>query len=209
MAKKVYIVGGANIAQEYALMFLERGYSLTSDIGSADLVQFTGGADVDPSFYGEEKHPRTSSNLGRDYTEAEVFHKAKSLDKPMTGICRGGQFLNVMNGGAMYQHINNHCRVHDMHVEGTIIPVTSTHHQQMIPHESGQVLGVAYESTIREYMQGGVLRDDGRADDEDDIEVVFYPDTKCLCFQPHPEFRSAPEACTDMYFTLLKKYLEV
>ncbi|MNY79889.1 hypothetical protein D3C86_2207250 [compost metagenome] len=41
-------------------------------------------------------------------------------------------------------------------------------------------------------------------EDEPDTEVVYYPDTKSLCFQPHPEFFRADHECFKYYFDCIE-----
>ena len=100
--KKVYVVGEA---KHYASFITN--IKLVDDITTADIVVFTGGEDVDPSLYNAEKHPKTYSNLARDLYEKEMFEKIKP-HQLVIGICRGSQFLCVMNGGKLIQHVNGH-----------------------------------------------------------------------------------------------------
>ncbi|MCG7335709.1 gamma-glutamyl-gamma-aminobutyrate hydrolase family protein [Sporosarcina sp. ACRSM] len=75
----------------------------------ADLIDglfLTGGGDIDPLLFGEEPHP----NLGqvtpaRDIVELELARQMMNCDKPILGICRGLQVLNVAAGGTIYQDI--------------------------------------------------------------------------------------------------------
>ena len=62
--RKIYVVGGAT---NYANWI--NNSELTNDMSKADIVLFTGGCDVDPSFYGKEKNPETYSNIERDINE--------------------------------------------------------------------------------------------------------------------------------------------
>lgn len=101
-------------------------------------VLFTGGTDVDPDLYGEKPHPRTSPpDFERDAFEQSVWEWAKTNDIPCFGICRGSQFLYVMNGGTLRQHIEGHgiMGTHKVWAPGHIrsthmsLDMTSTHHQ--------------------------------------------------------------------------------
>ena len=67
---------------------------------------FTGGQDVDPQLYGEALKP-TCGELcpARDTLERELLNRALEQDKPILGICRGLQFLNVDLGGTLYQDL--------------------------------------------------------------------------------------------------------
>ena len=67
---------------------------------------FTGGHDVDPALYGEEKGPFCGPQNGdRDVLEKAVFAYALEKDLPVFGICRGIQLINALCGGTLYQDI--------------------------------------------------------------------------------------------------------
>lgn len=181
---KVFIVGGG---VAYAHMFIQYGWEIADSLWDADLVQFTGGADVTPALYGE-KNIASGNSPRRDIEEAGYFAIARRMHKPMAGICRGGQFLNVMCGGSMIQDVDGHA-IHGTHMlDVSGVKVTSTHHQAMEPADTRNTDYYIVD------CHGGVN------------EVLYYPDNECLCFQPHPEFNGYDE-CTEYYFKLLKEYL--
>tara|TARA_Y100001973_G_scaffold106774_1_gene187455 strand:+ start:3060 stop:3680 length:621 start_codon:yes stop_codon:yes gene_type:complete len=204
---KVYVLG---MAPAYVAMFeRQEGFKVVNSLNQADAVQFTGGEDVTPSLYNELRHPRTYNNEARDKIESDVFETCLGK-KHMLGICRGSQFLNVMNGGRTYQDVNNHAisGTHACFSEllGTHVEVTSTHHQIMRPHKRGEVDGWAWKlATRKEHMdyEGNITT---ALNDPKDIEAVFYEDTRCLCFQPHPEFAGA-HSTRDYYFSLINHFL--
>ena len=207
MSKKVHIVEGN---ASFTKMFVARGFEIVPGIDKADFVQFTGGSDVNPSLYGEARHPTTHYNSERDQREARIFDMCVARGIPMAGICRGGQFLNVMCGGAMYQNVDNHA-LPGTHLTvnletGGFIACTSTHHQMMRPTDEAEILGVASESTHYEYMQDGRIKYH-RPDRGQDVEVVFYPKQKALCFQPHPEYMDPHSVCQGWYFRLIENKL--
>ena len=181
---------------EYETMYLERGFKIVDKLELADLVQFTGGSDVTPALYGEEAHLHTHSNKARDDCEMLLYAAALRMEKPMVGICRGGQFLNVMNGGKMNQHINGHCNSHDITYEDIqggmqFVHVSSTHHQHMLHNkELGQVIAYSAGTDAPENIE----------------EVVYYDYTNCLCFQPHPEMRGFGE-CQEFFFDVMDAFL--
>jgi len=72
------------------------------------LVVFTGGEDVHPSFYGGRDCGISQTNKQRDSYEIVIFNYCLRNGIKMAGICRGIQFLNVMAGGFMYQHVTGH-----------------------------------------------------------------------------------------------------
>lgn len=218
--RKVLIVDGSTA---YSRMFTAMGWSITDNMHEADLVQFTGGEDVSPLFYKEANHPRTGNNINRDLREKAIYEKAQELGIACTGICRGGQFLNVMNGGKMFQHVDGHAtgRGHTAYMYGYMFPihVTSTHHQMMRPNYDADVhvLMTAGESTFKEFMGTDIIRMETKKNDDrvrkglfvthlPDIESLYYPDSNTLCFQPHPEFAEAG-LCREAYFHLINNYL--
>lgn len=200
----VFIVG-----QDYSIeqMFIRAGWNLVNTIDDfTDLIQFTGGADVDPSYYGETRHAATQSKPSRDAAEAAIYNEWV-LTVPMAGICRGAQFLNVMNGGKLWQHVTKHA-ISATHKAFCLdkkesLEVTSTHHQMMIPAMDATVLMTAdlrgQKSTALETV----------VNSDEDCEAVYYPVTATLCYQPHPEYVSADHPCQEKYFEYLAEYLGV
>ncbi len=76
--------------------------------GLCDLCQgflLTGGQDVKPSYYGEKSLPGLVSCQVRDRMERMVLKHALKKDKPVLGICRGIQLMNVYLGGSLYQDL--------------------------------------------------------------------------------------------------------
>lgn len=204
--RKVFIVGGG---YGYAKMFLSNCWEIADNADEADLIQFTGGEDVTPYIYWEQKHPYTFNNEERDEEEGAVYENAIMNNIPMAGICRGGQFLNVMNGGKMFQHVTNHTRDHfaTYCVDGREILVTSTHHQMMRPAPHGQVFLVAQQEGTKEWFPKGAEKPfKAPVGAFLDTEGVYYPDTNSLCFQPHPEFyKEGP--LVDLYFEVINKFI--
>jgi GMP synthase-like glutamine amidotransferase len=199
--KTVYIEDGS---YAYAALFKRLGFAITKVLEEASLVCFTGGADVSPDMYGDKQHPFTQNDEWRDAKEERLFHATKDLNIPMVGICRGGQFLNVMSGGRMYQHVQAHTRSHlitDART-GETVYVSSTHHQMIMPSPKAVIVATAALGGEREWYDGDVFKKDVS---KEDIEVVYYPDTKALCFQPHPEFSSPEYDGMVTYFDKLLK----
>lgn len=191
----------------YSKLFARLGHREVLSMDQADLVVFTGGADVTPSLYHAAKHRTTGNDPRRDDVEIKYFDKAVERELPMVGICRGGQFLNVMSGGAMYQDVEKHCGPHEITdlESGETVLVSSTHHQMMKPSPEGILVASSTLGGGREWFDGQIFKKDIS---DEDIEVVFYPHTRALCFQPHPEF--VGEIYTGMvrYFeTCLKRYI--
>lgn len=120
-------------------------------LSAVDGLLLTGGDDLDPALYGEEPEKVKELNPFRDYFEWELVRLAHEMKKPIFGICRGLQLLNVYFGGTLWQdlegqakikHVQDSCPDYPIHsvdiVPGsflekatgrTTIRVNSYHHQ--------------------------------------------------------------------------------
>lgn len=74
---------------------------------SVDGIIFTGGADVLPKYYEEDPIEQIGLTYEpRDEFEIALLKAGKTLHKPILGICRGMQIINVALGGSLYQDLN-------------------------------------------------------------------------------------------------------
>lgn len=103
--------GYLNGLQEFDLLpimlpFTNASSDLKQILDMCDGFLFTGGHDVDPSCYLEEiLYKNVVSCSYRDEMEYTLMKMVIEADKPMLGICRGHQLLNVVNGGTLYQDL--------------------------------------------------------------------------------------------------------
>ena len=75
-------------------------------LDTLDGILFSGGGDIDPSVWNEERHPEAGGfDQERDDFELQAVPKVVARDMPMLGICRGIQSINVALGGTLYQDI--------------------------------------------------------------------------------------------------------
>lgn len=71
-----------------------------------DGLLLSGGGDIDPKLYGEERIPECGEiEAGRDEEELDAARWALDQGVPILGVCRGLQILNVLHGGTLYQDI--------------------------------------------------------------------------------------------------------
>ncbi|WP_152656653.1 gamma-glutamyl-gamma-aminobutyrate hydrolase family protein [Oceanobacillus sp. CFH 90083] len=71
-----------------------------------DGLYLPGGYDIDPSLFQEEPNPHLGTIIPeRDRLEKEIIPHFLDKDKPVLGVCRGCQILNVVTGGTMYQDL--------------------------------------------------------------------------------------------------------
>ena len=97
----VYKAGGQPLLIPY--IDCDDEFSLVSLL---DGIMFTGGDDIDPVYYGEVTHPKLGKiNPIRDEFELKLCRLALEENKPVLGICRGVQVMNVALGGTLYQDL--------------------------------------------------------------------------------------------------------
>ena len=168
-------------------------YELEYLVSQCDGILFTGGMDIEPSLFGEEKWNDTvQTTPDRDRSESLIFRLAEERDLPILGICRGIQMMNVYYGGTLYQDIPtqapsdvahsmappHHRTCHSCIIEpGTplhaltgqdVIQVNSHHHQA--------VKDVAPGFAVMGRCADGI------------IEAIWNPGKKfCWAVQWHPE----------------------
>jgi putative glutamine amidotransferase len=71
-----------------------------------DGLLLSGGEDVSPEQYGEApRRPEWAGNPQRDRFERELFEAFAARTRPILGVCRGLQLLNVAQGGSLYQDL--------------------------------------------------------------------------------------------------------
>ena len=104
MAQAVWRGGGRPIP----LLDLRDREALEEALADVDGLVLQGGADVAPISYGEQPiKPEWRGDAVRDRFEVAAIEVALALGKPILGICRGVQVMNVALGGSLYQDINH------------------------------------------------------------------------------------------------------
>jgi putative glutamine amidotransferase len=89
-----------------APLLVPPGAAVEETVGAVDALIFSGGSDLDPELYGEERHPETTGVVReRDDFELALMEAALARDMPILAICRGSQVLNVALGGDLEQHV--------------------------------------------------------------------------------------------------------
>ena len=71
-----------------------------------DGLLLCGGGDIDPAYYGQENYACGKIKPERDVNDIVLAKAFIEAGKPIMGICRGHQILNVMFGGTLIQHIS-------------------------------------------------------------------------------------------------------
>jgi gamma-glutamyl-gamma-aminobutyrate hydrolase PuuD len=160
-------------------------------------VLLTGGEDVNPALYGQERHPMTEpSDDVRDAEESRVIASALALDLPLLAICRGQQILNVQHGGSLIQHVENV----NLHQASPADKSQPAHHVDIVPGTLlAEIAGAARWDVNSRHHQaldrvGPGLRVTARSADGV-IEAVERPGMRfMLAVQWHPEDQSPVSA---------------
>ena len=177
---------------------LEFSESPRAVLEQIDAVLLTGGGDVDPVFYGQERHPSVfDAEPGRDEFEIDLARRAMDANIPLLAICRGSQVLNVAAGGTLVQDIPSavatdlahslevpkDCIAHDIQIAansrlhaalGSVVEAGCTCRVNSRHHQSVGALGKRFVASAT--APDGV------------IEAIEAPDARfCVGVQWHPE----------------------
>lgn len=202
----VYVVPGMNGDRFF------QNHRNVREIEEADVVVFTGGADINPAIYGKEAHHTTYFSRQRDEYEIEAFNMMRS-DQLAVGLCRGCQLLCALNGGILIQNVSNHagCGQHRIHnSKGKTYPIVSIHHQMIYPWDLPETdYDVLYwaDHLSRYYEGDGIDLEVIKNNVEPEI-TVFHREglPKCLAIQGHPEMMehgATTDLINDLIYDLL------
>ena len=173
---------------------------------TADGFLFAGGVDIDPSYYGETKYNDTVEiDPVRDEIEAAAVPLALSSGKPVLGICRGIQSVNVFSGGSLYQDIPSQYNTVLKHRQNESAE-TGTH--KVITEPGSLIRKIAGESTYtNSFHHQGVKKPSplfsvtARAEDGMIEAMEGKGDNFVLLVQWHPEFTSGTNEVSARIFS--------
>lgn len=189
-----FVLPGAFYGSVVGLM-AEAGYTKAASVEEADIVVFIGGSDINPSLYDQKNVASGGINTVRDDLEVSVYKAARAAGKICFGICRGAQFLHAMNGGKLWQDVNNHGgRDHaiiDLDEDVRVV-ATSLHHQMLQQNDRIEIIAVTEEKVATHFRDDSTDVTLGKSPESAllEIEAGAYADTKCFFVQGHPEIGS-------------------
>lgn len=173
--------------------YTEDEKTLDSLIELCDGFLFSGGADIEPSLYGEQRSPFCDASQSyRDSLELRVFAKVFEARKSIMGICRGIQLINVALGGSLYQDIPSEYQTGILHRQTE--PNDMPSHSVLIESETPLYALVGKDSMPSNSFHHQALKRLGKglevmATSEDGmVEAVYlkgYPYLRA--YQWHPE----------------------
>jgi putative glutamine amidotransferase len=164
-----------------------------------DAVVITGGRDVDPGTYGQQRHPATDEPVEdtrlRDAFEFALFSGAVRRGMPVLGICRGAQVVNVAMGGTLHQHLPD-VLGHTRHQQGNAVFTTSS--VRTVPGTRLAALigessdAQCYHHQAIDRLGAGLIvsaRDADGVIEAVELDPATSPDKWLLAVQWHPEER--------------------
>ena len=180
-----------------------------------DLVDgliLSGGHDVDPHLYGEEIDQKSGGTWpDRDAFDMALLKRAEETGKPVLGICRGAQIINVAHGGSMWQdlslrpgHTLKHMQATRPDVGTHVVKIKSGTTLEKIMGESSLLTKSFHHQLIKEVAPD--LTESASASDGV-TEALESTDGKVIAVQWHPEEMHANPAPEAAIMNHLFKYL--
>jgi putative glutamine amidotransferase len=180
-----------------------------------DGLVLQGGADVSPSTYGETPlAPQWAGDRLRDVYEIELVHEFIEAGKPVLGICRGAQLINVAFGGTLYQDIPTQLSQSQVHVTDAY-----EKHRHEIRFEPGSGLARLYRGVQQPAVTsihhqsikalGRGLRVEAWSEPDGVVEAIRANGRGYVfAVQWHPEFHHPGDAATLDSAPILEDFLE-
>lgn len=156
----------------------------------ADGVLFSGGADINPIHYGEEPYKEDCHFQDEtDAMEFAIFNSFYKLKKPMLGVCRGIQTINVALGGTLIQDIPSMVET-SAHKE-SLFPDKRAHYVRSVEgSKMRELFGEEFIVNTHHHQAVKVCAPGLRATavtDEGVIEAVEHESLPIIAAQWHPE----------------------
>jgi putative glutamine amidotransferase len=171
----------------------------------------TGGADLDPSHYGEAPHETVTRVIPeRDAFELALCREALRRDLPVLAICRGNQVLNVATGGTLVQDIPSEwpgAANHDPDTERwetchDVVVLPGTRLREILGSEKVAVNSFHHQA-VKTLGEGLVLS--ARAAGDDVVEGIEMPDKRFVVgVQWHPEAFWDHEPADQLFAALVR-----
>jgi putative glutamine amidotransferase len=138
----IRIAGGVPLV----LPIVEEKEIIQQQLQCLDGLLLSGGYDICPIFYGEEPARGLEAiRPDRDLYEIQLLQMAKALQKPILGICRGLELMNVALGGTLYQDIDQS------------MPSALQHNQKARPEEATHTVTLLPNTKLQQIMEKEVL----------------------------------------------------
>jgi len=180
-----------------------------------EALVFWGGSDINPGIYGHENVACQEQDRARDIFECALIEECITKKIPMIGVCRGAQLLCAMLGGTLYQHISGHGHgnhpivltrdICKEYAEGSVVSVSSSHHQMMKPSDKMEVIAVSKEPLSNIY----VTAEGEEKTKRPEVEVAFLEQdrVRALMMQYHPEYGNPASPMGQLTKSLVDRFI--
>lgn len=181
-----------------------------------DAFVFQGGVDVSPRSYGEEgiENNRWPGDYYRDQYELKIMDHAFKNKKPVLGICRGMQLINVYFGGTLYQDLEIQTKTNIRHR----CPTEYDRIQHGVKILPDSFLREAYKSerievnTVHHQGVKDLGKDlivEAKSSEDDLVEAFRHKNNLVWGVQWHPEFNLTLEGKIPPAKPIMDKFLNV
>ncbi len=175
-----------------------------------DGVLFSGGGDIAIELFSGSPHPRVEGvDPLRDAAELTLLRSAAEGSKPMLGICRGAQLMNVALGGTLYTHLRDQLpNALDHDYPGSLrrvlvhpVNVDETSRSAEIFGETFLQVNSLHHQGLKDIAPG--LRVVGRAPDglAEVVEIPYHP--FAVAVQWHPEWLTDQPAMQRLFHSFV------
>lgn len=189
------------------------GLAAVPEEGQKVLVLW-GGEDISPCLYKQKASYFTrAANVRsqRDHIEELLARQCINKGIPIIGICRGAQLMCAISGGTLIQHVSGHYGDHQvMTKEGKLYTTNSIHHQMMnfekVDHYT--LIAWAHPNMSNTYIgENNKELPYAKSKEFLEPEIVWFPKTKALCIQGHPEYMSHTDPYVKYIVQLIRQYI--
>lgn len=192
------------------------GPKLSDLVEMFDGIVLQGGSDVSPKNYGEEPlKPEWAGDYVRDQYEIALVKECLARRKPLLGICRGAQLLNVALGGSLYQDIatqvpkaRNHrdWAIYDQNFHHIHI-VPGTKLAALYPHPGPGKINTVHHQAVKDVAP--TLKVEATCVEDGIVEALRYTgDSYAVALQWHPEFQDPSDKSLLDGKPVLREFLE-
>ena len=160
-------------------------YCPAPDLSCGGLV-LCGGGDIESALYGQEDRGSQPPDRERDRAELELFRAFFQAGRPILGICRGMQLINVALGGTLIQDLPRSQRARHTAPEGDLVHRVSALEGSLLHCLYGPAFQVNSAHHQAVDAPGKGLRVTARSE-EGLPEAVDWNERRIMAFQFHPE----------------------
>lgn len=186
-------------------------------VAGLDAVVLQGGVDVAPESYGHgHMADAWPGDAVRDAYEMQLVRACLDLDRPLLGICRGHQILNITQGGTLYQDIPTQVAGGVDHVDRSVYEdnvhqiclVDGSHLAGLYGGRAVGLVNSVHHQAVDELGDGLVV--EARSPDDGVVEAIRLDSAKryAVGVQWHPEFQHRDDDRLLDRFAVLEDFLE-